>query len=518
MEPDITVSRVLASVDGVATACQRRIDVLVRGDVPQALLLAVARTGLVRRMVRRGEPADFALVQADGGDEFDDVGWLATAGCVLFDPRRTAPVDVIRRARRAWAEAQPFVLPLEGPDAFSHGIVACSCILRADIPRISAAMPVNLERHDVERVLASFLPVVQEWVVGVDQKSTDGTLAIVERYADVVFRFDIRPWSFAAARNMTLDRCSYPWIFQTEGHEHLSPTALGEMRVVGGLRLPLGVLMVPRHVVIDEKDRDGQVFSFPWCFRNHPALRFSDQNGVHNALEIGAYADAIKSRNVMVRGHESIHTVHRAHPENRTARHVQATEMNRTALEEFAADAKDKDRHARALFYAMQEAARQGKLRDAVRLGIRYLRTRDTFSEQFYEGHITVGEYLISMGDRSKPRAAIRVLRRALGIDLARCEAELLLADAHHMIGDLETARQLYAKAAGVPMPAYSSLFVRRRVYHGMPWIGLAFVLFKMGDYANARNAARTALAFEPDHEKCREIASLVIEGEEAAA
>lgn len=512
-----TTERLLACVVDAANACGRPLDVGIRGALSDEMFGALLSSGAVRRVVAEGMPANFLVVVLADETPFDDAGYLAGAGAVLFDPRAIAPVAAKRLAQRAWAGVQTWVLPIEGPDAFTEGIIFTASELRSSIPQFSCSMPVNLEVHDVERVLASFLPIAAEWVVGVDEKSNDGTLAIVERYADVLFRFRIEPWSFAAARNATVDRCAFPWIFQTEGHEHLAPESIGQLRVVGGFRLPRGILMVPRHIQAGENGQFDQIFSFPWVFRNHPALRFSDQNGVHNALEMAKYAEAIGARDaIIVRGPDSIHTVHRAHPENRTARHVQAKEMNRTALETFAEGATG-SAAARARFYAMQEHHRAGDLRAAIRAGFEYLRTKDPFSEQNYEGHIMLGEMLLCL-PKPKIRAAIAVLRAALPLDLHRVEAEILLGDAFRFLKDYESARQCYAKATGVPPPAYSNLFVRRRCYEGMPWIGLAVTLYAMQDYVQAREAARMALHFEPGNETCQNIAGIVLEGEEAAA
>lgn len=504
---DVTIERVLACAQGAAIASKRRIDVALRGPVPERLVCEVLRSGAIRRIVRAGETADLAIVAARPGETFDDAGYLAANGCVIFDPREVAPIEAIRATRRAWVDQQNWVLPIEGENAFTEGVIFASSALRSDIPRISCSMPVNLEVHDVERVLASFLPVAAEWVVGVDEKSDDGTLAIVERYADVVFRFRIEPWSFAAARNRTVDRCSFPWVFQTEGHEHLDPEAYGPLRILAEQKMPQGVLMIAREVKAGESGEHDQVFYFPWVFRNHPALRFSDQNGVHNALEAEAYAKAIAATEpVCIRGPAGLRTIHKAHPLNRSHRAKQRHEMNRSALDAYADAAPSAGRRARALFYAQQEHASAGDVRKAVRVAIEYLRTNDPFREQLYEGHVRTAEYLLAL---RKPRLAAQIARRALPFDPNRVEAEVVLGDALQTIGDLEGARQAYAKAAGVPMPAYSHLFVRLHYYQAGPWKGLASVCYKLGDLRNAKNAAAAALLFDPTDDVCRQLAEL---------
>ena len=505
-----TLDRVIASVEGAAHANGRRIDVLLAGPVPAEITRRVLLSCLVREVVADGEPADLAIVALEESTPIEAIGYLATYGCVLFDPKAIAPIVAMRRVRCAWVDQQPWVLPLEGPDAFREGVIQATAGMM-HVPRISCSMPVNLEEHDVERVLASFLPIAQEWVVGVDTKSNDGTLGIVERYADVVFRFNIEPWSFAAARNATIEKCSFPWIFQTEGHEHLAPSSIGALRILLAQRLPVGMMLVSREVLSGEGGVNDQVFSFPWIFRNHPALRFTDQNGVHNALESAAYAAYVGTTNGVAVVEPAVRTIHKAHPENRSHRNKQRGEMNRKALDSFVDVAPNPERRARALFYAQQEHAAAHDWRKAASTCVKYLRSADrhVFQAQYYEGHLSLAEWLSKMG---KVRFAIQILRRALPFDPTRIEAEMALGDLYQGTGDLVSARQCYAKCAGVKMPPCAAMFLRKSYYGAAPWKGLASVLYKMGDFFGAREAARAVLAFEPDNETCQQLAALELE------
>lgn len=491
---------VLSAAEAAAHAAGRRIDVYVEGDVPSDVLDDLLATGIVREIVPCGHPADLALVWFTG-QPMHTTGFLCPNGVVLYDPKGIRPIDAARAARQAWVDVQPWVLPLDGEQAFSQGMILTSGAYRDDVPRLSASMPVNMEEHDVERVLASFLPVVQEWVVGVDEKSTDRTLEIVSRYAEVVFRFRIEPWSFAEARNQGIHRCAFPWIFETEGHEHLDLDSLGALRVLGNLRLPQGVLMVLRDTGGGDPNA-GECFFFPWVFRNHPTLRFSDQGGVHNALEMDAFGAAVGAKEpIAVRIPGTLRTVHKPHPVNRKIRDAQREDMNRKALDGYVDQGGQ--RKSRALFYSSQEHASAGDIRTAIRRTIEYLRTKDRFGEQMYEAHLRLGEYLLTL---KKPRLAIPIFKRALPLDTNRVEAEIALGDALQLVGDVEGARQVYAKAAGVPMPVYANLFLRKSYYRGSPWRGLAATCFALGDHDGALQAAKNALLFDATDEVARKI------------
>jgi glycosyltransferase involved in cell wall biosynthesis len=400
---------------------------------------------------------------------------------------------------------QAWVLPLEGSEAFRGGLVTASQRFGPSVPRVAATMPVAFEENDVERVLASFLPAAWEWVVGVDRKSTDRTREIVERYADVVADFAIEPWSFAAARNVGIDHCSAPWIFMTEGHEHLDQdVSVASLMDVGKHGIEAATFNILRDTG-GSQDADGQVFEVPSIFRNHPAMRFSDTGGVHNTLEIDGYAPSYGLRGPvcfrLVGG--IIRTWHKAHPVNRARREVQRTAMNPRALDDYVEQGGE--RTPRALFYAGQEyAGIPGKERLAVRRFVQYLRRPDRgFDEQTYEAHLILGDLLMGL---RKPRLAAAIAKRGLAFNVCRAELHVLLGDAHAVLEDWHTARQCYAHAAGVPLPAFSHLFLRKSYYRSVPWRGLANACLHLGEIANAVHAARSALHYDPSDELAQRI------------
>lgn len=493
MTSDAFKERLTGFAEVACSAVGRRVTARYFGAVPDGVRAMLALTGGVRKVTTADEPVDLAVVQLDGAD-LRRVAYLSRMAVLLFDPRALAPVEAVRRVREAWAGCSAWVLPLDGPGALSEGIIYAAHDLSSDAPRFSASMPVNLEENDVERVLASFLPVVQEWVVGVDEKSTDGTLAIVQRYAEVCFRFKIEPWSFAEARNRGMNKCSSPWIFETEGHEHLDHESIGTLMQIGRVRMPIGVVMVERDTG-GGNPNGGESFYFPWISRNHPALRYSDTGGVHNALEMEAYTAAVGAKeSIALRLSRVLRTIHKPHPTNRVHRDAQRTAMNRAALDAYVEDGQGK-RTPRALFYAAQEHASAGNVREAVRRAVAYCKSGDTFLEQLYEGHFRLGEYLIAL---KHPKLASWVLRRALPLDVHRVEALVALADCYVMLNELESARQTYAMAAGVPQPTYANLFVRKAYYRSLPWRGLASVCYQLGQLGDSLNAARCCLNFDP--------------------
>ena len=88
-------------------------------------------------------------------------------------------------------------------------------------PLLSIGMIVKDEIRCLERCLQSLAPLRRaipcELVIA-DTGSTDGSRAVAEKYADLLFDF---PWvnDFAAARNAVLDRCTGAWYMTIDADE-----------------------------------------------------------------------------------------------------------------------------------------------------------------------------------------------------------------------------------------------------------------------------------------------------------
>lgn len=92
-------------------------------------------------------------------------------------------------------------------------------------PRLSIGMIFKNDIRSLERCLAALEPLrkaVSCELVMADTGSTDGSRAIAERYADVLFDFT---WvnDFSAARNAVMDRCSGVWYLTVDSDEYLDP-------------------------------------------------------------------------------------------------------------------------------------------------------------------------------------------------------------------------------------------------------------------------------------------------------
>ena len=94
-----------------------------------------------------------------------------------------------------------------------------------DKKQLSVAIIFKNEIRCIERCLQSLDVLKKKFhceIVMADTGSTDGSRAVAEKYADIVFDF---PWinDFAAARNAVLDRCSGAWTLVLDCDEWLDP-------------------------------------------------------------------------------------------------------------------------------------------------------------------------------------------------------------------------------------------------------------------------------------------------------
>jgi glycosyltransferase involved in cell wall biosynthesis len=94
-------------------------------------------------------------------------------------------------------------------------------------PRLTVLVVARNEERNLAGCLES-AAFADERVVVVDPASTDGTLAIAQDLAEVVFT---RPFDhFAAQRNAALARASGDWILSIDADERVTPALAGEIR------------------------------------------------------------------------------------------------------------------------------------------------------------------------------------------------------------------------------------------------------------------------------------------------
>lgn len=168
-------------------------------------------------------------------------------------------------------------------------------------------------------------------VIGVDRKSSDKTLKISKKYADVLFRFD---WhnDFSEIRNKLIEKSSGEWILISDGHEiWYGIENIAEILLLAPSEVNAFAFMVRMNP--DEGSSMGQQLRL---FKNIPAIRY--EGAVHNRLQESGESLAT----------EKVWIYHDRKEKRRSERHTQRKEMTeKYFLNELEKNPND----ARALYY-----------------------------------------------------------------------------------------------------------------------------------------------------------------------
>jgi len=281
-------------------------------------------------------------------------------------------------------------------------------------PKVALCMIVKDEAPTLERAIRSALPVVDEIVIGIDERSADESERIARAFSEKVFRFT---WTddFSAARNMAIERCTADWVLQLDGHEVLAPGSIenfGKMMEI----LPPETEAVGVRLRLQPEDNNHVGIQLR-LFRNNGTVRY--QGAVHNELVVD------KAKTI---GFADIVIEHLRTHSNRCERDAARNEMvPRRMRERLEADPKD----TKALYYLGLHAHERADYLGAIAYYERYLEV-STHPEERYKvlWHLGRCQYLEGNHD-----AAREVFRRATSErwDLAECYislGEMALAEA----------------------------------------------------------------------------------------
>lgn len=154
-------------------------------------------------------------------------------------------------------------------------------------PRLSIGMIFKNDIRSLERCLAALEPLrkaVSCELVMADTGSTDGSRAVAERYADILFDF---PWvdDFSAARNAVMERCGGVWYLTVDSDEYLDPD-ISELKqyVTAPERkcLPFGYVIVRNYRTLEMKSDDCADFSALRLVRMDTGSRY--EGAIHERL------------------------------------------------------------------------------------------------------------------------------------------------------------------------------------------------------------------------------------------
>src|SRR5215831_3815000 len=149
---------------------------------------------------------------------------------------------------------------------------------------VGGARSVSLSLCTIARDEIRFLPgllesvhgVVDEIILGIDDRTTDGTAEVAGLYGARTFPFE---WSdsFAEARNLTLDRARGDWILVLDPDERLLTEGRRAIRDALAVTVPLevdGFLTLIVETTLQDEELAPPEVSSSRLFRNSPDLRY----------------------------------------------------------------------------------------------------------------------------------------------------------------------------------------------------------------------------------------------------
>lgn len=253
-----------------------------------------------------------------------------------------------------------------------------------NINNMALVMMCKNEAMGLERAILSAIEIVDEIVIAVDNKNTDETLKIANRYADVV---KLLEWQddFAKARNFTKEGVKAKWILSLDGHEYIKQydyidEALAEN--VEGLLVKI------------EMD-GGDCFYTNRIFKSYLSWR----HAIHNAIK----CVSMKKYKGFIIKHDR--TGGQAPAAIRKRREQRDEMMERQLKKEL----RENKNSSRALFYLARWYFTSKKLRKAIKYYKRYLKGTGHKGEMWY----CAFEAAISAIGLHKPLLSLKFLDRA---------------------------------------------------------------------------------------------------------
>ena len=253
---------------------------------------------------------------------------------------------------------------------------------------VSLCMIVLDEAETLQRAVESVLPVVDEIVIGIDDRTTDRSEEIARRFTDKVYRFKWQD-SFSECRNQMLPRCTGDWVLVLDGHEVLRKSCVPVFRKLLE-NLPEDTEAVGFRLRMQAEDNNVSGIQLR-LFRNNGRLQY--KGDVHNVIECD------KETTI---GFCDIVIDHFRPARNREQREKQRNEMVPRKMKKVLAK---NPRDAKALYYLGIHAHERKDYRQAVKYYRQYLKCSD-HPEERYKVIWQLGRALHQAGDKQAVREA----------------------------------------------------------------------------------------------------------------
>jgi glycosyltransferase involved in cell wall biosynthesis len=373
--------------------------------------------------------------------------------------------------------------------------------------KLSTALVLKNESEGIYRCLDSVKHVTDQFVIGIDSKTSDGTEKEVERFFQDnptlekdVYSFEWKD-SFSAARNEGLDKCTGDYILVMDGHEYI-PDSWYNITMKEHMNSQLALKGLKEKLAKGQADQvffqlyqqpfQGMVpssfFDQPRIYRNgestleeHKGKKLRFNRAAHNTI---MYTDRKKDfywPEVLI--------IHEASQENRKERSKQRIEMNTKQLLE---DLKKNERDTRALFYLGNTYLEAKDWDKSIEAFTKYIDVMEGEHSELYQVYVHCAMAYRAKEDYKKCR---EFLHHAVAIEPER-------RDALCALGDLSLEKEQWRKAVfyyntSLAVPSHQSrMFQNGAINTYQPHSNIAHAYMKMGENKKAIAHLRAALQY----------------------
>ncbi len=331
--------------------------------------------------------------------------------------------------------------------------------------KLSTCLVLKNEGETIYRALDSVKEVTDEYIIGIDTKTTDNTKTEVERFFKNnkginrdIYEYEFKD-SFSGARNEGMDKASGDWILILDGHEFFPSTW---KNIVTGTNVDAVACLkeVKKQVGEENPDTDelffclyqqpfvGEVpnnfFMQPRMYRNGKSKLIKD--GKDYTGEIMRFGR--KAHNVMkfTRPELSIQypeviLIHDAPDSNRKERKAQRLDMN---TRELKADLKKNSKDVRALFYLGNTLLEAKDYKGSIDSFDKYISLNKLEHSEKYQAYL---HKALAHKETKEEREWKNSIFEAIKIDPSRRDAFILMGDFYQEVKDYQKAIFYYSTA-----------------------------------------------------------------------
>ena len=343
--------------------------------------------------------------------------------------------------------------------------------------KISLCMILKNEAKTIKAAIESVLPVVDEIIIGIDDKTDDGTYELLDRdfsksgvkrvvIDNFVFKND-----FSAIRNKFIEQCTGDYVLILDGHEYLTPQSLLYLKEFKK-RDDKSVDVIDFNLFMDETG--STVLQQPRLFKQHIRYEYATHNTITH----------IKNRVAM----PQIQLIHNQPIERYKARKLQRKDMNLKNLKELAEGGD-----VRSMFYMGQQHYELANWIDAEWWFLRYLNDSD-FDQEMYQARLYLSTCYKNL-ENEKDR--LKVLLDCFELGLPRNEHLIAIGNIFYEQENFKSAAYYYRMATAVKLPE-RFLILELHYYSWLPWYKLMEAALQMGDVDTSMECIRVGKQIAP--------------------